>query len=1060
MSVRRLASRYDNRPGEGEKERSRTGVATSLSTSFPPAYSPGRQGGVLGGNNKVSQSSGSTLQTLIQEKASFRPPTVPRPAKMSSISPHTSYGRLSKDELDPITYIGHFEDSFYPHNRPDPKVAETTAVPKDDATKRPRPPPPSMPTRAPPPAPELQPRRGLINDSDLSQSRPNVPARDNSQSPSRIPRRHGPRRASDSSSDFTLQSRSVSNITSLANSSIRGMTSSPLTYNESIISVLPRSRNQTKAEVIGQNQKMNWPKGNLSSKSASPRDTHDIVFDPDFVLPQPLIPYICTESSATPISQAFSSTLRNSSPEIEGSLKARRLTTSTGRTSLAEYYPSGCPKKLIIILDATQQSSRPVPAEGSSKRPCPPRTNLKRLSDSLAARHKDTGMPQLVYYVSGTGNEDDFGLNQSLHTTILEAYTYLSDNWVVGDEICLFGFSHGAFAVRALAGLLTEIGLFNKAGMANFDELYDTYFDPKYGKTHTTQDYQKWRDACEQVSYDMTRLEGATLHKVSIKFLGCLDTTGWSNFQDDTSDIWYQDENERLWKQGFFNPRHLLLNEEIEYAAHALALDEVRETYAPLLMFRAKKSVRPLHQVWFTGSHLNIGGGQFSYELKRSNLFRRPDRNELSDIVFLWLITECHQVLTFSKKHINMALAGYVSDQPISTSSQGPTDRDQWENRWVAAKIEEPWGVDGSFFSLVRSANPMRIRHNRTPLRYRPHWFEDEQWRSYTSCESIHASSRYRQRLHSSYTPKALADYHCTTTFEKFGPPPITGRRARMREAAEYLGPKLGEEQYYYRGIEKPTTKLYTEDLTLPITTLTTFEVLSTGGADLISAFGLSMKDLNRVSPPVFRYSGEELRSIQEDWVLELGSQPLLKDQGSSSVKRLSLRHPRSFWSLKRISKRGSRSRSKSADNLRKFAAYWSPTLVASSSSGSRYTGAMERDGGFHPAENGPSSGKQKPHSSSFESYSTGTGHKLEPNSFSEGQRARLARLGTTSLSQLTNRGNKSERIYDTHYQSDGRVRDPAGDANIQLGSWQKPESGDDTDAPPSKFLKLSMSQH
>ncbi|KAG2357751.1 hypothetical protein BDR07DRAFT_1419450 [Suillus spraguei] len=50
----------------------------------------------------------------------------------------------------------------------------------------------------------------------------------------------------------------------------------------------------------------------------------------------------------------------------------------------------------------------------------------------------------------------------------MDAYRWLSDTYQPGDKIFLFGFSRGAYQVRALAGMIHEVSI-------NFD-LWSTIF--------------------------------------------------------------------------------------------------------------------------------------------------------------------------------------------------------------------------------------------------------------------------------------------------------------------------------------------------------------------------------------------------------------------------------------------------------------------------------------------------------------------------------------------------------------------------------------------------------
>lgn len=58
---------------------------------------------------------------------------------------------------------------------------------------------------------------------------------------------------------------------------------------------------------------------------------------------------------------------------------------------------------------------------------------------------------------------------------VLEAYNFIVSNFNKGDELYFFGFSRGAFTVRAAAGLVQEIGIVKSHLMTYFLEHYGNY---------------------------------------------------------------------------------------------------------------------------------------------------------------------------------------------------------------------------------------------------------------------------------------------------------------------------------------------------------------------------------------------------------------------------------------------------------------------------------------------------------------------------------------------------------------------------------------------------------
>ncbi|EFP76130.2 hypothetical protein PGTUg99_008418 [Puccinia graminis f. sp. tritici] len=79
--------------------------------------------------------------------------------------------------------------------------------------------------------------------------------------------------------------------------------------------------------------------------------------------------------------------------------------------------------------------------------------------------------PQIVFYQSG--QEYGLTLQATSYTSFLvnqirDAYAFLVQHYIPGDELLLFGFSRGAFIARTIAEMVAEIGILNMAGMEDF----------------------------------------------------------------------------------------------------------------------------------------------------------------------------------------------------------------------------------------------------------------------------------------------------------------------------------------------------------------------------------------------------------------------------------------------------------------------------------------------------------------------------------------------------------------------------------------------------------------
>ena len=144
-------------------------------------------------------------------------------------------------------------------------------------------------------------------------------------------------------------------------------------------------------------------------------------------------------------------------------------------------------RRLVICCDGTWQSS-------VSRRENFP-SNVTRLCRMISRVGKDQDDPskkwhQIVYYDSGigTGNLTSHerrrqgGTGAGLSENVIEAYNFIVMNYEAGDEIFSFGFSRGAYTARAVAGLVSDIGVIEPVDMQFFPEIYRAYMSNGQGK--------------------------------------------------------------------------------------------------------------------------------------------------------------------------------------------------------------------------------------------------------------------------------------------------------------------------------------------------------------------------------------------------------------------------------------------------------------------------------------------------------------------------------------------------------------------------------------------------
>ncbi|EGP85565.1 uncharacterized protein MYCGRDRAFT_30969, partial [Zymoseptoria tritici IPO323] len=92
---------------------------------------------------------------------------------------------------------------------------------------------------------------------------------------------------------------------------------------------------------------------------------------------------------------------------------------------------------------------------------------------------------QIVSYHSGVGSGDlpfqkaiavlSGGIGWGLDADVTQIYDFISNNYQPGDELFFFGYSRGAFTVRSVAGLVSNIGVLSSTNMSHFPEMWRAY---------------------------------------------------------------------------------------------------------------------------------------------------------------------------------------------------------------------------------------------------------------------------------------------------------------------------------------------------------------------------------------------------------------------------------------------------------------------------------------------------------------------------------------------------------------------------------------------------------
>lgn len=158
-------------------------------------------------------------------------------------------------------------------------------------------------------------------------------------------------------------------------------------------------------------------------------------------------------------------------------------------------------RRLVICCDGTWQSS----VSGKDNVPSNI-TKLCRLIARIGTDKTGRNFHQIVYYDGGigTGNLSSSearrqgGTGAGLAENVIEAYNFIVMNYEPGDEVFCFGFSRGAYTARAVAGLVSDIGVIKPIHMQFFPDLYRTYMANDEGEDFNEfQETQAWKHFTE-----------------------------------------------------------------------------------------------------------------------------------------------------------------------------------------------------------------------------------------------------------------------------------------------------------------------------------------------------------------------------------------------------------------------------------------------------------------------------------------------------------------------------------------------------------------------------------
>jgi len=266
-------------------------------------------------------------------------------------------------------------------------------------------------------------------------------------------------------------------------------------------------------------------------------------------------------------------------------------------------------KNIVICADGTGNTT--IRGRG---------TNVFKLYEAVdqnGHRFDPLKIQQVAIYHDGVGTENLKWLRfvagvfgWGLSRNVKQLYGELARVYDPGDRIYLFGFSRGAFTVRTLAGLIVTCGILDpsryKTNASFWKAIRQAY--GQYRRRYQTTLSRVFRGRVEISLESLRERFSVPISAFSseagkvITFVGVWDTVDAVGSPFGVANI----INGTLYRFKFPDTK---LSDQVAHGCHALALDEARESFEPVLWREEQGDQGRIEQVWFAGVHSNVGGG-------------------------------------------------------------------------------------------------------------------------------------------------------------------------------------------------------------------------------------------------------------------------------------------------------------------------------------------------------------------------------------------------------------------------------------------------------------------
>ncbi len=263
-------------------------------------------------------------------------------------------------------------------------------------------------------------------------------------------------------------------------------------------------------------------------------------------------------------------------------------------------------KSIFVFMDGTANDTKSA-------------TNVSRLFRLIQGlEHKQVA----AKYLRGVGTTKNSelsssqtlgrALGQGMESRIKVGYDFLAKNYAPGDDIYIFGFSRGAHEARSLAGFVSYVGIpITTETSARFGtKEWNKILEITKGKSDVDYDsyWNSWApNKMPPLAGEAGKELGVEFQPVQITLLGVWDTVPGSSFKEFgiCKELPDGKDGDRYKSDSYPSIRSF---------AHAVAIDEKRDKFKPLLLCPAKypldDNLKPsLIEKWFPGAHADVGGG-------------------------------------------------------------------------------------------------------------------------------------------------------------------------------------------------------------------------------------------------------------------------------------------------------------------------------------------------------------------------------------------------------------------------------------------------------------------